>query len=63
VQDEVEIVTALEDWGRVCSAMEVVGLSPEEEDSFWLLLAAITNLGYLATQLGPMLTVCTFPVQ
>ena len=45
-------MTALEDWGRVCSAMEVLGLSPEEEDSFWLLLAAITNLGYVATQLG-----------
>jgi hypothetical protein len=43
--------------------MEVVGLSPEEEDSFWLLLAAITNLGYLATQLGPRPTACTIPVK
>jgi len=52
LQDEVEIITALEDWGRVCSAMEVLDLAPEEEDSFWLLLAAITNLGFLATRLG-----------
>ncbi len=43
---------ALEDWGRVCGAMDVLGISPQEEDSFWLLLAAITNLGFLATHLG-----------
>jgi hypothetical protein len=45
-------VRALEDWGRVCGAMDVLGISPQEEDSFWLLLAAITNLGFLATHLG-----------
>ncbi len=43
---------ALEDWGRVCGAMDLLGISPQEEDSFWLLLAAITNLGFLATHLG-----------
>lgn len=48
LQDEVEIMTALEDWGRVCSAMDLLQFTQEEQDSFWIILAAITNLGYLA---------------
>ena len=45
-------MTALEDWGRVCVAMEVLGIEQEEEESFWLILAAITNLGVIAKQMG-----------
>jgi myosin heavy subunit len=52
VQDENEIVTALEDWSRVCVAMEVLGVEQEEEESFWLILAVITNLGVIAKQMG-----------
>jgi len=51
LQDEHEIMTALEDWGRVCVAMEVLGIEQEEEESFWLILAAITNLGVIAKQM------------
>merc|ERR1719369_2456928 len=51
LQDENEIMTALEDWGRVCMAMEVLGIEQEEEESFWLILAAITNLGVIAKQM------------
>jgi len=51
LQDENEIMTALEDWGRVCVAMEVLGIEQEEEESFWLILAAITNLGVIAKQM------------
>jgi myosin-18 len=51
LQDETEIMTALEDWGRVCMAMEVLGMEQEEEETFWLILAAITNLGVIAKQM------------
>eukprot|EP00092_Neocalanus_flemingeri_P063998 GFUD01077554.1.p1 GENE.GFUD01077554.1~~GFUD01077554.1.p1 ORF type:complete len:1054 (-),score=370.42 GFUD01077554.1:113-3274(-) len=51
LQDEVEIVTALEDWSRVCVALEVLGVEQEEEEAFWLILAAITNLGVIAKQM------------
>ena len=47
-----EIVTALEDWGRVGEAMEQLKFTSEEQDSFWIVLAAITNLGYVAKCLG-----------
>lgn len=47
-----EIMTALEDWGRVCGAMELLEFTPEEQDSFWIILAAITNLGYIGYCLG-----------
>ena len=52
LQEEVEMMTALEDWSRVCVAMEVLGVVEEEEEVFWLVLAAITNLGVLAKQIG-----------
>ncbi|XP_023320885.1 unconventional myosin-XVIIIa [Eurytemora carolleeae] len=48
LQDEMEILTALEDWGRVGEAMDQLKFSSEEQDSFWIILAAITNLGYVA---------------
>jgi len=51
LQDENEILTALEDWSRVCVAMEVLGVEQEEEESFWLILAVITNLGVIAKQM------------
>jgi len=51
LQDDNEIMTALDDWGRVCVAMEVLGIDQEEEESFWLILAAITNLGVIAKQM------------
>jgi len=51
LQDEMEIATALEDWSRVCVAMEVLGVEQEEEEAFWLILAAITNLGVIAKQM------------
>jgi len=51
LQDENEIMTALDDWGRVCVAMEVLGIEQEEEESFWLILSAITNLGVIAKQM------------
>jgi len=51
LQDENEIMTALDDWGRVCVAMEVLGIDQEEEESFWLILSAITNLGVIAKQM------------
>jgi len=51
LQDETEIFTALEDWSRVCVALEVLGVDQEEEEVFWLILAAITNLGVIARQM------------
>jgi len=51
-----EILTALEDWGRVGEAMDQLKFSSEEQDSFWIILAAITNLGYVAKCLGEFLT-------
>ena len=45
-------MTAVRDWSRVCSAFEVLGVDQEEEEVFWLVLAAITNLGVLATKIG-----------
>ena len=46
------MMTALEDWSRVCVAMEVLGVNEGEEEVFWLVLAAITNLGVMAKQIG-----------
>ena len=45
-------MTALEDWSRVCVALEVLGVKQEEEEAFWLILAAITDLGVIAKQMG-----------
>ena len=45
-------MTAVRDWSRVCAAFEVLGVDQEEEEVFWLVLAAITNLGVLATKIG-----------
>ena len=47
-QDEVEVLAALEDWSRVCVAMEVLGVDRQEEEVFWLVIAAITDLGVMA---------------
>ena len=46
------MLAALEDWSRVCVAMEVLGVDQGEEEVFWLVLAAITNLGVLSKQIG-----------
>ena len=54
------MMTALEDWSRVCVAMEVLGVDEEEEEVFWLVLAAITNLGVMAKQIGSGLVIQTF---
>ena len=51
-QDEVELMTAVRDWSRVCTAFEVLGVDQKEEEVFWLVLAAITNLGVLTTKIG-----------
>ena len=51
LQAERELQTALEDWTKVCVAMEVLGFHQEEEETFWLSLAAITDLGVIAKQL------------
>ena len=51
LQDERELLTALQDWSRVCVAMEVLGIDQDEEETFWLILAAITDLGVLAQQM------------
>lgn len=47
-----EQLTALEDWSRVCVAMEVLGIDQDEEEAFWLVVAAITDLGVMAKQMG-----------
>ena len=44
--------TALEDWGRVCGAMELLQFGEEEQDAFWIILAVITNLGFVAQTIG-----------
>jgi len=51
LQDEMEQLTALEDWSRVCVAMEVLGIDQDEEEAFWLVVAAITDLGVMAKQM------------
>ena len=51
LQVEGELQTALEDWTKVCVAMEVLGFQQEEEETFWLTLAAITDLGVISRQL------------
>ena len=45
-------MAAVKDWSRVCAAFEVLGVDQREEEVFWLVLAAITNLGVLATKIG-----------
>ena len=45
-------MTAVRDWSRVCTAFEVLGVDQKEEEVFWLVLAAITNLGVLTTKIG-----------
>ena len=52
LQEEREVSTALEDWGRVCGAMELLNFGEEEQDAFWIILAVITNLGYVTHCLG-----------
>jgi hypothetical protein len=52
IKEDIEISTALEDWGRVCSAMELLEFGEEEQDAFWIILAVITNLGYITQCLG-----------
>ena len=42
------MLAALEDWSRVCVAMEVLGVDRQEEEVFWLVIAAITDLGVMA---------------
>jgi len=51
LQDQFELESALEDWSRVVVALEVLGVNQEEEEAFWLVLAAISNLGILAQQI------------
>ena len=51
LQVEAELETALDDWTKVCVAMEVLGFHQEEEEAFWLILAAITDLGVVARQM------------
>ena len=51
LQVEGELETALDDWTKVCVAMEVLGFHQEEEEAFWLILAAITNLGVVVRQM------------
>ena len=51
LQDERELATALQDWSRVCVAMEVLGVDQDEEETFWLILAAITDLGVIGQQM------------
>ena len=48
-------MAAVKDWSRVCAAFEVLGVDQREEEVFWLVLAAITNLGVLATKIGEYL--------
>ena len=45
-------MAAVKDWSRVCAAFEVLGVDQREEEVFWLVLAAITNLGVLAAKIG-----------
>ena len=51
LQDEREQAAALQDWTRVCVAMEVLGIDQDEEESFWLIMAAITDLGVIAQKM------------
>ena len=51
LQVEGELETALDDWTKVCVAMEVLGFHQEEEEAFWLILAAITDLGVVVRQM------------
>ena len=48
-------MAAVKDWSRVCAAFEVLGVDQREEEVFWLVLAAITNLGVLASKIGEYL--------
>ena len=48
-------MAAVKDWSRVCAAFEMLGVDQREEEVFWLVLAAITNLGVLASKIGEYL--------
>lgn len=51
LKEDIEVSTALEDWGRVCGAMELLDFGELEQDAFWIILAVITNLGYVTQSL------------
>ena len=51
-QNPREVNTAQDDWSRVRAALDVLNVTDDEESGLWLILAAITNLGVCARQLG-----------
>ena len=55
-------MTAVRDWSRVCAAFDVLGVDQKEEEVFWLVLAAITNLGVLTTKIGINILTVFYPL-